>query len=183
MNRIPPIDLDAAEGKARTLLDGVKRSLGVTPNMMRALAHSPAALESCLTFSKTLGGGRLGPALGEQIALAVAGANGCEYCASAHTLLASKAGVGKGEAAENLEGRSGDAKTGAALRFARSLVAKRGFVDDAEVEAVRAAGFDDGAIAEMIAHVALNTFTNYFNHVAQTEVDFPRVAVGEPAVA
>jgi len=183
MNRIPPIDFEAAEGKSRTLLDGVKRSLGVAPNMMRAMAHSPAALESYLTFSQTLGGGRLGPALGEQIALAVAGANGCEYCASAHTLLASKTGVGKEEAAANLEGRSDDPKTRSALRFARSLVAKRGFVDDAELEAVRGAGFGDGDIAEIIAHVALNTFTNYFNHVAQTEVDFPRVAVGEPAVA
>lgn len=77
---------------------------------------------------------------------------------------------------------SSDAKTDAALKFAHQIVVKRGEVRDSELSAVRDAGYDDGEITEIVANVALNIFTNYFNHIAQTVVDFPKVslAAGEP---
>ncbi|MEN0021256.1 MAG: carboxymuconolactone decarboxylase family protein, partial [Planctomycetota bacterium] len=99
------------------------------------------------------------------------------YCASAHTVLGSQAGVSAGEAEINIEGRSEDPKTQAALQFARAVAISRGHIEDAAFDAVRAAGFTDGEIAEIVGHVALNTFTNIFNSVADTEVDFPRVEI------
>jgi len=183
MPRITPIDPATANPAATPLLEGVKKALGVTPNMMATLAHSPAALEAYLGFGQSLGKGSLGGKLGEQIALAVAGANACGYCASAHTLLGSKQGVSEEEAKRNLDGESGDPKTQAALDFARTLVIKRGWATDADLADVRNAGFSDGEIAEIIGHVALNTFTNYFNHVADPEIDFPKTEVGEPVFA
>lgn len=183
MARFTPIDPAQAEGKAKTLLDGVTKSLGMTPNMMATMAHSPAVLGAYLGFGQTLGSAKLSGALREQIALAVAGANACEYCASAHTLLGKGAGVGEDELARNLASESTDPRTQAALTFAKSVVTKRGFVSDAEVQNVRDAGFGDDEVLEIIATVALNIFTNYFNHVTQVENDFPKVEVGEPVTA
>jgi alkylhydroperoxidase family enzyme len=68
-----------------------------------------------------------------------------------------------------------DAKSQAALSFSKKLVDNQGAVEDADVEALRSAGYSDGEVAEIVANVALNIFTNYFNHVAGTEIDFPRV--------
>jgi len=183
MPRIAPVDPAAASGKAKDLLAGVEKALGTTPNLMRTLAHSPSALAGYLGFGAALRGGRLGAALGEQIAVAVAGANRCDYCASAHTALGAAAGVDQAELAANLAGRAGDPKVQAALDFARAVVRNRGFVADADLAAVRRAGYDDGEIVEIVAAVAHNIFTNYFNHVAETEVDFPLVETDARAAA
>jgi uncharacterized peroxidase-related enzyme len=183
MPRINPIDSATANNKAASLLDAVQRALGTRPNLMTTMAHAPAALEAYLGFGKSLSSGKLGGALREQIALTVAGANTCEYCASAHTALAANAGVDEHERTANLEGLSGDPKVQAALRFVRAVVEKRGWIDNAELAAVRNAGYDDGEIVEIIANIAINIFTNYFNHIAKTEVDFPVVKVGQPVAA
>ena len=60
------------------------------------------------------------------------------------------------------------------LRFARTVVEKTGLVEDGDLAAVREAGYGDAEIAEVVAHVGLNVFTNYFNHVAGTAIDFPK---------
>lgn len=177
MPRLTPVDPAQAEGKAKTLLDGVQKKLGVVPNLFRTMVASPAVLESYLGFSQALGGTGLTARQREQIALAVAGASDCDYCASAHTAIGKGLGLSEGEATRNLQGGSEDPATAAYLDFATALVEKRGLVSDADLAAVRAAGADDAAIGEIVATVALNIFTNYFNHVAETEIDFPVVEV------
>ena len=183
MPRIQPIDPAQAEGKAKALLDGVHKTLGMTPNLMRTMANSPAVLDAYLGFGKALAGGSLSARLREQIALAVAGANGCEYCAAAHTALGKMLGLDSAELAANLEARASDPATAATLRFARVIVLERGWVDDVELARVREAGYGEGEIAEIVAAVALNIFSNYFNHVAESEVDFPPVALATKAAA
>lgn len=175
MPRLPAIDPATATGKAKTLLDGIAATLGFAPNLMRTLANAPAALQGYLDLSKALSGTGLSPAMREAIALAVAGENGCQYCASAHTLLGGKAGASADELARNLTGQSADPRVAAALAFARRVVAARGRVSDAELADVRAAGFDDRAITEIVALVAVNVLTNYVNNVARTDIDFPVV--------
>jgi uncharacterized peroxidase-related enzyme len=183
MNRFVPVDPANAEGKAAILLAAVQSKLGMTPNMARHMARSPAVLDAYLAFAGALAGGALGPRLREQIALATAEANGCEYCLSAHSLLGKHAGLAAGDIAAARAGYAADAKAHAALVFAQALVAQRGMVADADVDALRAAGFDDGAIGEVIANVALNIFTNYFNNVTRPVVDFPVVKPGTLARA
>lgn len=175
MPRFNAVDPKDATGKAKELLDGVKSKIGMVPNLMRALANSPAALEGYLNFSGALSGGLLNAKLREQIALTVADANNCEYCLSAHTAIGKMVGLNEDELAASRRATSIDAKTDAALKFAHQIVIKRGEVLDSEVQAVRAAGYSDGETVEIVANVALNIFTNYFNHVAQTVVDFPKV--------
>ena len=183
MPRIQPIDIDQAEGKAKTLLEGVNKAMGMTPNGIRTLAHSPAALDAYLGFGNALGGGGLGAKLREQIAVTVARINGCDYCLAAHSALGKRVGLDEGELRANMNAESADAKVKAALQFAKAIVEEKGWVTDEQYEAVRSAGFGQGEILEILAVVTINTFTNYLNHLAQTEVDFPAVEVGEPASA
>lgn len=173
--RLPAVDPATTTGKAKDLLAGVKASLGLTPNMMRTMANSPAVLEGYLHFGAALGKGALRAGLREQIALAVAQANECDYCLSAHSALGRGAGLSVDDITTSRDARATDPKTEAALRFAVDVVAARGAVSDAAFASVRAAGFTDGEIAEILAHVALNVFTNYFNKAALTVVDFPVV--------
>lgn len=183
MSRINLIEPTRAQGKARKLLEAVHQQLGSIPNLFKGFANSPAVLESYLAQVKALSGGALSPGLREQIALTVAGENRCNYCASAHTYLGRKAGVAPDELAKNLLGRSGEEKTEAALVFAGAIVESRGHIQGADLKAVREAGYSETEITEIIAHVALNIFTNYFNHIAETEVDFPFVNAENTASA
>ena len=183
MPRIDPIDPADAAPAARTMLEGIQKSLGVTPNLMATLAWSPAALDAYMGLSKSLGRGSLDAKLREQIALAVAGSNGCEYCGAAHATIGGGLGLDADEIAANLRGESADAAAAAALRFARRILETRGRVSDDELRDVRAAGYGNAEITEIVAAVALNVFTNYFNHVAGTEVDFPRVELPAPVAA
>ncbi len=162
--------------KSQELLAGVKKMLGGTPNLFTTLAHSPAALGVFVGALGALSNSKLSSGLREQIALAVAGANGCDYCASAHTALGKMNKISEGELAQNLQAKSGDAKTQAALVFARKIVEVRGHVSDADVQTVRTAGYGESEIVDMVAVTCINIFTNYFNHIAGTEIDFPLVS-------
>ena len=177
MTRIVTPSADNTPAASLPLLDAVNKQLGVIPNLMKVIGNSPAALEGYLSLSGALGKGTLGAKTGERIALAVAELNGCNYCLSAHSYLA--ANLAKLDAAEieaNRRGSSDDAKASAAVLFATQVVKARGHVVDADVAAVKAAGFSQGEIIEIVLHVALNTLTNYVNEVAQTEIDFPVAA-------
>jgi uncharacterized peroxidase-related enzyme len=182
MPRIKPVD--NPEAKSRELLDAVQKKLGATPNIFKTLAHSPAALEGFLNFNGALGNSKLSAAMRELVALTVAGANQCDYCASAHTAIGKKVGVADKDLASAVAGKSADAKTQAGLVFVASLVKKQGNVATAEIDALRKAGYSEGEIVELVALTALNIFTNYFNHVADTEIDFlPKVETKKLASA
>jgi len=170
------IDPSTATGSAKELLDGIQAKVGMTPNIYRIMANSPAALEGVTQFGGALAKGELSAKLREQIALVVGETNGCDYCLAAHSTVGKSLGLSEDTILDSRRGRAADMKTRAALEFAKALVENRGHVADEEIERVRDAGYDDGAIVEIIASVALNTFTNYFNHVAETPVDFPQAA-------
>jgi uncharacterized peroxidase-related enzyme len=175
MARLKPIDPREATGREKELLDAVAQKYGRAPNITRVMANSPAALEGYMNFSGALASGEIDQQLRERIAIAVASANDCGYCLSAHTLLGKMAGLSPGELTAAQRAHSSDEKAAAALRFAVKLVRERGWVGNEDIAELRQAGFDDGGIVEIVALVALNIFTNYFNKVAETEIDFPLV--------
>lgn len=173
MSRLTIPTPDAAPASSHALLDGVKAQIGSIPNLFRVTAHSPAALEGYLAFSKALNR-TLTPARREQIALAVAEVNGCDYCLSAHSYFGAQfAKLSEAEIALNRSGRATDAHTDAILNFARAVTLARGKVSDAELAAVRNAGASEAEIIDIVANVALNVLTNFINNVAETDIDFP----------
>lgn len=175
MTRIRPIDQHTADSDAAELLGAVKKKMGSVPNLIATMANSPAVAKAYLGFSQALSSGTLPPRLREQIALVVGETNNCGYCLAAHTALGKAAGLSEQETRAARRGASPIEKERIALAFARQLVQERGVVADADLARVRQAGYTDGEIGEIVANVALNLFTNYFNHVAGTEVDFPAV--------
>jgi uncharacterized peroxidase-related enzyme len=181
MSRVPLINSASTDGERKQVLDQIQAAFGSTPAMFRAVANSPAALKSLWGSFGALGGGVIPARLGEQIAVAVADRNACEYCLAAHTALGRKAGASAEEMAAAQRGESADPKTAAALRFVLTLVDARGQAGDADVQALRGAGFDDEQIVEIVAHVALNLFTNYVNVALAVPVDFPAVKLRRQA--
>lgn len=183
MSRLPiPASIADAPAASQPLLEAVKKQLGVVPNLFRLVATNPAALEGYLGLSGALAKGTLPAQTRERIALAVAEINGCDYCLSAHTYLAKNlAKLDDAEITANRLGTSSDPKADAAVRFAAKVVRERGHVNDEAVRAVKLAGWDDAQVIEIVLHVALNTWTNYVNSVAATDIDFPVVTVGKAA--
>jgi uncharacterized peroxidase-related enzyme len=183
MSRIPtPATIEAAPLSTQPMLQAVKKQLGVAPNLFRLVANSPAALEGYLGLSSALAKGELSAATRERIALAVAEINGCDYCLSAHTYLGRNvAKLDDAEIAANRRGTSLEAKADAAVRFAVTVTRLRGHVTNEDFAAVKAAGYSDAQVVEIVQHVALNTWTNYINTVGQTEIDFPVVKADKAA--
>lgn len=179
MNRIQQIDPAAATGKAKQLIDAVQSKLGIVPNLTRMLANAPAALEGYLNFSGALAGGVLSAKVREQISIAVAQSNHCDYCLSAHTFIGGKVGLDPKQVTDARQAIAASDKDDAVLKLALSIVVQRGEVSDAALQNARSAGLTDAEIVETTANVALNIFTNYLNHVAQTVVDFPEVKSAE----
>lgn len=180
MQRITIVDPAIATGQTKSMLDAVQAQLGVTPNFIRLLANAPAALEGFLGFYTIAGKGALDAQTRERIALAVAEQNSCQYCVSAHTVIGRGAGLDDGEIAAARAGGSSDAKADAAVKFARALIASSGAVSNAEFDRAKAA-LTEEEIVEVIAHVALNIFTNLLGKATQIDIDFPKVELMQAA--
>lgn len=177
-----PASIEASPAASQPLLEGVRKQLGGVPNMFRVIASSPAALEGYLGLGNALGRGKLDARTRARLALVVAEQNGCDYCLSAHTYLGLHlAKISPEEIALNRKGASGDAKANAAVSFAAKVARERGHVGEADIAAVRERGFTDAEVVEIIALVAENSFTNYLNEAAKTEIDFPVVRAANEA--
>ena len=177
MSHLPLVSPASTSGDQEMLFNQINGVFGTVPNMFKAIGNSSAALESMWTSFGALGKGVLGAKLGEQIAVLVADINRCEYCLAAHTVLGQNAGVSAEDMAAAQAGNSSDPKVQTALNFAAKLVKERASISPPDIDAVRNAGFSDEEIAEMLAHVALNIFTNYTNVAFDVPVDFPTVSL------
>lgn len=175
MPRINPVVSSNVDAKVSATLSQVKASLGMVPNLFATLPQAPVALDGFLSLSKALSRSRLSAAQREMIALAVGQENECQYCLSAHTALAKAAGVSDADALKARAGDGADPFEHELASFAKKIVRQRGHVADNDIENARKAGIDEGLMMEIVAHVAANTFTNYANEVAGTEIDFPVV--------
>ena len=181
MSRVQLLTPATANGESKALLEQINSAFGVTPNMFRAVANSPAALKSMWGSFGALGGSQIGAKLGELLSVTIANRNSCEYCLAAHTALGRKAGATAQEVTDAQIGQSNDARTAAALKFALKVVDARGQVSNDDVTALRNAGFNDEGIVEIIANVGLNLFTNYINVALNVPVDFPAVKLKSAA--
>ena len=175
MSRLAVPARDDSDSRSIPLLDAVGKQLGFIPNRFRLIGNSPAALEAFLGFShamnKTLDG-----KMRARIAMAVAQVNGCDYCLSAHSYLGSNmARLDAAELAANRRGHSNDLKADPAIIFAKKVAETRGKVTDSDIELVKAAGFTDAQVVEIVLTVALNFLTNLVNNVGETDIDFPEV--------
>lgn len=178
MTNLAPVEPDNATGKAAELLAQVQKSLGLTPTMTKVMANSPALLQGYLALSGAVAGGTLKPAVRERLAIATAQLNGCEYCLSAHTYIgANIAKVDADELNSARRAQSTDPHVAALLTLSNTIAANAGDVDEVDVETARESGVTDEEIGEVVANLALNILTNYFNVLARVDNDWPVVSL------
>ncbi len=180
MPRIQPIDPATASGETVELLATARRMFGGTPNVVTTAAKAPSTLAAMLGMFAHVGKGTLSPQIGERIAIAVAQANGCGYCLSAHTVIGRLRGLGPAELAAARQAMSVTPKIAGILTLAVAINSSRGHVSDQVLAAAREVGVTDAEIVEVVGHVALNVLTNYLNSVSETVIDFPEIPL-EPA--
>jgi len=173
MPRLSVVQPELATGPLKQIYDDVVAKMGQVVNIFQGMANSPAALKAYLSMSAALAEGELSPEDREVVYLAVSENNGCHYCVSAHSMLAKQAGLSDDETLAARNFQSQDEKRAALLDFVRKVIATKGFVTDDDIDAVRGAGYSDGQIAESIGYIGLATFSNLFNHVHDTPLDFP----------
>jgi uncharacterized peroxidase-related enzyme len=181
MSRISIVTQENADGEQKALLEVISSKLGMVPNFLGILAHSPDALKAFLGLHTIAETGRLDPQTRDRIALVVAQENSCEYCLSAHTAIGRKAGLADEEMEANRAGSSQDAKAAAAVAFAKALNENLGDVTQAELDAVRNAGYGNDEIVEIITHVGMNILTNLIGKASQVDIDFPKVSLQKQA--
>ena len=175
MSKLPLLQSSDAPPRSREILDATEAKIRMVPNLYRALAASPAALQAYVQMTETLSAGVLPAKTRESLAVAIAEANRCEYCLSAHTAIGKMVGLKDDAILEARAGRAADSRLQAILDLARNMVLRHGQIVPGDFESAKAAGVTDAEVAEVAAHVGLNTFTNYFNNLVETDIDFPRV--------
>ncbi|MFJ8013483.1 carboxymuconolactone decarboxylase family protein [Streptomyces sp. NPDC096339] len=171
------VEPETATGEAAALFTATHQALGVVPNLARVMANSPAVLKGYVGVLTALGSeGALPADVRERIALLVAQENASDYCLSVHAFRGTRtAGLSAAEATRARRGESDDPWAAAVLDLAALLVRGRGTVTDERLAAARLAGLSDGQIVEIVAHVALNVFTNYLAAAARVDIDWPLV--------
>lgn len=175
MARIKVITQEIANAEQKALFDAIQSQLGIVPNFLKVFANSPEALKAFLGLHGIANGGSLDSLTRERIALALAQQNECQYCLSAHTAIGRKVGLSGAEIEANRAGFSQDAKAAAAVKFARAVATHTGDVTNAELDAVRNAGYSDAEIVEIITHVGMNLLTNLIGKASHVDIDFPKV--------
>lgn len=175
MPRLNVVNPAQSTGKVKEIFEGPLK--GKHLNIFKGLANSAAGLNAYVSLSGALAGGELSAKEREVIALVLGEANRCDYCLAAHTFLGKQAGLTEEQTIAARAGKLTDPKLGALARFANTLHEKRGFVSEQDLQAFRSAGYTDGHVVEVVANVALNYYTNFFNHVNDTPVDMPKAPV------
>lgn len=184
MTNFAPIEPETATGQAAELLTQVRASFGLVPNMTKVMANSPALLTAYLALAGAVSDGVLPAGVRERLAISTAQLNGCEYCLSAHTYIG--ANIAKVDAAELDAARtahSGDPHVAALLRLSNEIAENNGDVGRDGLQAARAHGVTDEEIGEVVANLALNVLTNYFNLLADVDNDWPVVSLAPIAAA
>ena len=172
MPRLNTIEPASATGRAKEIFDGPLA--GKHLNIFKGMANSPAVLDTYLGIAGALANASLSSKEQEAIQLVVAEANNCDYCLGAHTMIGKGAGLTEEQTIQARKGAiTDDAKLEALTRFASAVHEKKGFVSDEDIANFKSAGYDDGAVAEVAAVYAQAVFTNFFNHINETDLDLP----------
>lgn len=171
MSRIKAITPEQATGHTAEVYSAITKALGKVPNIFQALGVNSQVLQTVLGIGPSLKS-LSGPEK-ETIALVVGQLNNCNYCLSAHTVLAGMHKVSKEETINIRKGNPQGAKQKALVNFVKEIVTEKGHVSDKTLGEFRTAGYTDAQIPEVLLAVVENIYTNFFNHINQTEVDFP----------
>lgn len=181
MTRLTLHNADTAPEAARPFIQQVISHNGFLPNLIGILANAPTALETYLTVSSINARSSLNLAEREVVQITAASINGCDFCVAGHTAIAlKKAGLSIAQVKAMHEAQpTGNPRYDALATFARSLIAHRGHVQDADLQAFRAAGFSEAQSLEVLLGISLATLCNFANSLARSPIN-PQLAAFAP---
>ena len=178
MSRIHTPPVESATGATAEVYARIRKTAGKVPNTFAAIgALNPEALEAVLAADGVLAAGSLGAQDRETIKLVVSEVAGCDYCVAAHSLLGKMAGLKPDTLKQIRAGQpTGDARRDALVRFVRALQETSGTISEEAYSAIRSAGYSEAQLVDISLAIATTVFTNVFNRINDTAIDFPRVA-------
>ncbi len=178
MDRITTPAIATATGASAEVYAQIKKAAGSVPNTFAAIgAHSPSALKTMLQADGVLAAGSLSKQDQETIKLVVSAVAGCDYCVAAHSMLGKMTGLTPQALQQIRLGLpTGDDKRDALVSFVRKLQQSHGTIPVAQFAAIKAAGYSDQQLVEISLAIAVTVFTNVFNRINDTEIDFPPAA-------
>lgn len=170
---VKKLTIETANGQAKDILENIKKGFGMVPNVYGHLANSANVLGGYLSYDAEVKKGVLSAAQVEKISIAVSAFNGCEYCQRAHFAVGKMNKVEKDELKRNLQGESEDAKDGLLIRLALEILKTKGHLSSNVRDEI--SELSDEEVVDVFGVTLSTTFTNYFNHVAVTDIDFPEI--------
>jgi AhpD family alkylhydroperoxidase len=171
-----PMTVDQAPAASRALLRTAEARFGRVPNLALLLSVSPAALQGYLALLTALDGGALDARTAQRIALASAEASGCPYCLSLQTWRArNRIGLDDAEITANRNGASNDPVADVAVCFAAALARSPRPIGADDIGALKAAGYGDAEIVEIVLHAGINTLASIITKAGEPDIDFPLV--------
>ena len=173
MPRLKVIEPGDATGKTAELYDASQQAFGTVFNLFKGLANAPLALEAYMALDSLIAQGKLTPAERDVVRLAASQFNDCQYCLGAHTMTAGMNGLSNEEILAVRHGSPEDPQLLALVEFTNRVLETRGYVSDGDIAELRAAGYTDEHIAEIVTILAQKTLSNLFNHIHDTELDLP----------
>jgi uncharacterized peroxidase-related enzyme len=172
MARVNAVTPDKADQEVKEIYGQLEKKMGKVFNIFLNMGNSPAVLKSFIALDEAVNQTSLNPKLREQIALVVAQTNQCNYCLSAHTAISKGKGLADQEIIQARHGQAKDPKSQAILKFAKSVVDKKGKVNNQDIASLKAAGINDKELVDIILVIIINIFTNYFNNITDPQIDF-----------
>jgi alkylhydroperoxidase family enzyme len=174
-------DTSKLTGKAQELLSQFDKSMGLTPNILKQMANSPAALEAFLAAREILSNGVLSPKMRALVGILIAETYSCEYLLAARCEMARKAGISEEDLKLARRQTSTDPKEDVGLNFVRNVILRHADISPANLAEVKEAGYSDGEIVELIAQTSINLWAYYLIQIAQPALDFPKLPTAFPA--
>jgi uncharacterized peroxidase-related enzyme len=174
MPRLRKVESKEATGKVKELYDAIDKKMGQIPNIFKGLANSPVALQAYLALDDLIENGELTPQEQQIVRLVTSQYNGCDYCLGAHTMVGKQQGLSDEQMIAVRRGDAKDPAHAALGQFTRRVLETKGFVTDNDINAFRNARYTDAQMLEVVTIMAQKTLSNYFNHIHQTELDFPQ---------
>ena len=166
--------LEAAPEKSRGAMQRLKTSAGMVPNLAARMSNSPTLIEAFVTLREIVQAGTLDAKERETLGLTNAVENGCEWCVAFHSFVALKLGIDQDAVAQVRAGKEpADPRLRALVRLSRQLIARRGRLAPAELEAFLAAGFNKDQALEVVAALAVSLLANYAGNFVDPELDPP----------
>jgi uncharacterized peroxidase-related enzyme len=164
---------DQVSPESQLLFDVYQKRMGKVPNLYATMGYSPFALKAFMNLEEALNGGAFNPKEREAIALIVSEVNSCEYCLAGHTMAAIKRGFTKDETLDIRHGQVSDTRLNAIVQLAKAITETKGHPGEEYLTEFYEAGFNEGAVMDLIGLVMVRLFTNYVFAVTNVPIDFP----------